>query len=108
MEIREEHRLLLKGMGLTEEDFELFDGQSVTYEYDERKGVRLYDPDYRTSYNEYIDIDGWSSWNREGDTFMTDMLKETLETVAEREKTGPGPDRDAISRALQKKFGKTD
>jgi hypothetical protein len=49
MEIREEHKALLKILGLKEEDFELFDDKFVRYEYDEEKGVRLYDPYYETS-----------------------------------------------------------
>ena len=63
MEIKKEHKELLKSLGLNEGDFDVFDGKYVTYEYDEHKGVRLYDPLYRTSYNEYIDVDGWSAWS---------------------------------------------
>ena len=75
MPVKEEHKSLLKSMGLTEEDFELFDGTHVRYEYDEGKGVRIHDPFYETSYDEYIGIDGWSSWSSEDDTFMHDILK---------------------------------
>lgn len=106
MDIKKEHKALLKGMGLGEEDFRLFDGRSVTYEYDDKKGVRLYDPDYLTSYDEYIDIDGWSAWSGEQDTFMTDIVTGAREKATEREKISPRPNQDEIARSLQKKFGK--
>jgi hypothetical protein len=68
MEISETHKKLLIDMGIREEDFSLFDGKTVTYEFDANKGVRLYDPYYSTSYTEYIDVDGWSSWSTENRT----------------------------------------
>jgi hypothetical protein len=67
MEINEGHRKALIALGIKEEDFRLFDGKTLTYEFDERRGVRLYDPYYHTSYTEYIDVDGWSSWSAEQD-----------------------------------------
>jgi hypothetical protein len=106
MEVKEEHKALLKGLGLKDEDFERFDGKFVRYEYDEKKGVRIYDPYYQTSYNEYIGIDGWSSWSEEQDTFMQDILKGTREEAEKREAVSPRPDQEQISEALQKKFGR--
>jgi len=88
MEIKDEHKTLLKTLGLKDEDFIRFDGKSVTYEFDWVKGVRLYDPDYETSYNEYIDVEGWSAWSSENDTFMGDILKGAWEEVERREKMG--------------------
>ena len=105
MEIKQEHKALLKGMGLKEEDFEQFDGQFVQYEFDEEKGVRLYDPYYRTSYDEYIDADGWSAWSSEKDTFMSNILKDARKKAEESEKISPKPTEEEISRSLQKKFG---
>jgi len=104
MKIDAAHKALLKGMGLCEEDFERFDGEYVRYEFDEEKGVRLYDPHYATSYNEYIGVDGWSAWSSENDTFMSDILKKTREEV-KRQKAEKAPlDREAVSEALKKKF----
>ncbi len=37
MEVKEEHKALLKSLGLDDEDFERFDGEFVRYEYDEKK-----------------------------------------------------------------------
>ena len=105
MEIKEDHKELLKGMGLKEEDFKLFDGKFVNYEYDDEKGVRIYDPYYRTSYNEYIGVDGWSSWSYEKDTFMSDILKGTKKEAARRDGPSPKPSQDEISQSLQEKFG---
>ncbi len=105
MRIDDKHKPLLKQLGLTEEDFEKFDGKFVTYEYDEIKGVRLYDPYYTTSYNEYIGIDGWSAWSSEKDTFMSDILKRA-EKKAEPSEGKTGPDsQDKVQDALKKKFG---
>ncbi|MBU2497930.1 MAG: hypothetical protein KKE57_03440 [Proteobacteria bacterium] len=106
MEIPTNHKGHLKKLGLTEEDFRLFDGQSVAYESDENKGVRLFDPYYRTSYNEYIDVDGWSAWSHEGDTFMSDILKEAKAEAERREKMSPKPTQEEIAERMQKKFGK--
>ncbi len=106
MEVKEEHKALLKTLGLNEEDFERFDGKFVRYEYDNKRGVRIYDPYYATSYNEYIGIDGWSAWSDENDTFMSDILKGTHEEVRQRETSSPKADPQEISEALEKKFGK--
>ena len=108
MEIKEEHKKFLKDLGLKEEDFEVFDGEYVRYEYDEEKGVRIYDPYYATSYNEYIDSDGWSSWSTENDTFMSDILRGAQIETQRREALSPKPDQEEIAEALQKKFGGTD
>lgn len=106
MEIKEEHKKLLKSMGLKEKDFERFDGKFVRYVFDKEKGVRLYDPYYRTSYNEYIDADGWSAWSSEKDTFMSNILKDARKKAEESEKISPKPTEEEITRSLQKKFGK--
>jgi len=106
MDIKEEHKALLKGMGLKEEDFERFDGKFVRYEFEEEKGVRLYDPYYRTSYNEYIDADGWSAWSSEKDTFMSNILKGARRRAQESEKMSPRPSEGEITQALKKRFGK--
>ncbi|MBW1783477.1 MAG: hypothetical protein JRL30_22380 [Deltaproteobacteria bacterium] len=106
MIVKEEHKALLKEVGLVDEDFELFDGEFVRYEFDEKRGVRIYDPYYTTSYNEYIGIDGWSAWSDEGDTFMSDILKKTHETIRLKEAAGPKASEKDISTALQKKFVK--
>jgi len=105
MEIKEEHKALLKGLGLKEEDFRRFDGKFLRYEYDEKKGVRIYDPYYSTSYNEYIGIDGWSAWSEEKDTFMSDILKKGETTARQRAPDKPKPDQEKITEDLQKKFG---
>lgn len=104
MKIDETHKTLLKEMGLVERDFERFDGKFVHYEFDEVKGVRIYDPYYMTSYEEYIGVDGWSAWSSENDTFMSDILKKTRETVAEKKAQGPAVDKEDVSEALRKKF----
>ena len=106
MEVKEEHKALLKTLGLGDKDFERFDGKFVRYEYDEKRGVRLYDPYYTTSYDEYIGIDGWSAWSDENDTFMSDILKGTNEKVRLKKASGPKTDQKEISEALQKKFSK--
>ena len=92
MEIKEEHKALLRSLGLKEEDFERFDGKFVSYEYDAKKGVRIYDPYYQTSYNEYIGIDGWSAWSEENNTFMADILKRSREGAHQTESIVPKPD----------------
>jgi hypothetical protein len=106
MEIKAEHKKLLKHLGLKEADFERFDGTCVTYEFDPVKGVRLYDPDYETSYDEYIDVDGWSAWSSEQNTFMRDILKGTREEVERREKMDRKLSQEALEESLEKKFGK--
>ena len=106
MEIKEEHKKLLEGMGLKEKDFDRFDGKFVRYEFDKEKGVRLYDPYYRTSYNEYIDADGWSAWSSENDTFMSNILKDARRKAEESEQRSPKPSGKEITQALKKKFGK--
>ena len=107
MEIKEEHKPLLKQLGLTDEDFPKFDGKWVKYEYDAEKGVRLYDPYYETSFNEYLDADGWSAWSSEQDTFMRDILKGVPDLVQKRKAVSPDPDPKEISEALRKKFDRT-
>lgn len=105
MRIEEKHKPLLRELGLTDEDFEKFDGKFVNYEYDEEKGVRIYDPYYTTSYNEYIGVDGWSAWSSEKDTFMSDILKGAQEKAKLAEQKSEGPAQDEIAEALKKKFG---
>jgi hypothetical protein len=106
MDVKEEHKPLLKILGLRDEDFERFDGEFVRYEYDEQKGVRIYDPYYETSYDEYIDIDGWSAWSIENDTFMGDILKKTHEHIQMIMRDRPKTNDKEIREALEKKFGK--
>lgn len=104
MRIRDKHKTLLKTLGLDDKDFERFDGKFVRYEYDEKRGVRIYDPYYETSYNEYIGIDGWSAWSDEKDTFMSDILKPTRDVLRRRGASGVKSDPKEISEALEKKF----
>jgi hypothetical protein len=104
MEIQETHKTLLRKLGLGDEDFAKFDGGFVRYEFDEARGVRLYDPYYRTSYGEYIGIDGWSSWSDENDTFMSDLLKGVHETVRRVAAKHERADLD-VEGALREKFG---
>ena len=106
MDVKEEHKPLLKILGLKDEDFERFDGEFVRYEYDEQKGVRIYDPYYETAYDEYIGIDGWSAWSSENDTFMSDILKKTHEQIQMAMKDRPKARDEDIREALEKKFGK--
>ena len=108
MEIKSEHKELLKKLGLKEEDFKLFDGKDVRYEFDEEKGVRIYDPYYVTSYNEYIASDGWSSWSSENDTFMSDILRDARQKAAEMENRSPRPEEEEIAQDLKTKFGEKD
>lgn len=108
IEIKPEHKELLKSLGLKEEDFKLFDGKEVRYEADEDKGVRIYDPYYLTSYDEYIASDGWSSWSCETDTFMSDILKDAKRKAAEAENRSSLPTDGEITQALQTKFGEKD
>ncbi len=83
MAIKEEHKELLRKMGLKDEDFKEFNGEKVKYEFDEKKGIRIYDPYNLTSYKGYIDVDGWSEWSSE-EPFVKDMhdiLKEKLKDI---------------------------
>lgn len=102
--IPEDHRSLLFELGLREEDLSLIDGRFVKYEFDPEKGVRLYDPYYRTSYNEYIDVDGWSAWSSEKDTFMSDITGPALELLREIESNNPKPDQKEIQTQLESRF----
>ncbi len=104
MEIKDEHKVLLKTLGLKEEDFDRFDGKFVRYEYDDVKGVRIYDPYCATSYSEYIGIDGWSAWSTEQDTFMSDILKGARDKARQSEGKGPRPEKGEIEEALRRKF----
>jgi hypothetical protein len=106
MNIDEKHKNLLKDLGLKEEDFSLFDGKTVTYEYDANKGVRIYDPYYSTSYSEYIDVDGWSSWSTEQDSFTSDILHQAKAEAERREKLSPKPTQEELARSIKVKFGK--
>jgi hypothetical protein len=106
MHIQEDHKALLRELGLGDKDFERFDGKFVKYEVDPENGVRIYDPYYRTSYNEYIGIDGWSAWSSEKDTFMSDILKGAREKALESETISAKPEHSEIADALERKFGK--
>lgn len=106
MQIKEEHKKLLLDMGLKEEDFRLFDGKSVSYEHDEKMGVRLYDPDYKTSYPEYIDVDGWSSWSGEMVSFERNIIPPAQAEANRRTEESPRPTQDELAEAIKKKFGK--
>ena len=106
MNIDEKHKELLKTMRIKEEDFILFDGSTVTYEFDAKKGVRIYDPYYSTSYSEYIDVDGWSSWSTEQDSFTSDILQEAKAEAERREKLSPKPTQEELARSIKIKFGK--
>jgi hypothetical protein len=104
MQVKEEHKALLRSLGLTDEDFAKFDGERVAYEFDGARGVRLYDPYYRTSYDEYIGIDGWSAWSSENDTFMSDIIEAAGGRLAGSETSGNRSGPGEISGALKKKF----
>jgi hypothetical protein len=108
MNIDEKHKKLLIALGIKQEDFSLFDGKTVTYEFDEKKGFRLYDPYYHTSYTEYIDVDGWSSWSTEQDSFTSDILLEAKAEAQRREKLSPKPTQKEIAHSIKMKFGKQD
>ena len=103
MEMNKEHRTLLLAMGLTEEDLRLMDGVQVSYEFDEKLGVRLFDPDSMTSYGEYIDIEGWSAWSSEDDTFIRPALDRAWKSFGEREKVPMSE--DEFARKMGAKFG---
>lgn len=102
MKIKEEHKALLKKMGLREEEFSLFDGEKVSYEFDPEKGVRIYDPYNYTSYKGYIDIDGWSTWSSE-DTFMDD-IKEVLEDKLKESELSSQKKQKIFEEHLKKRF----
>jgi hypothetical protein len=106
--IKEEHKGLLREIGLEEEDFALFDGKDVAYEFDEDKGIRLYDPYYATSYDGYIEVDGWSSWSSGRDTFMQDIQSKASPCPEGRQGAVSELDQEVITRALKKKFGSKD
>ena len=104
MEIKGEHKKLLLDLGLTQEDFKLFNGKDISYEYDEEKGVRLYDPNYQTSYPEYIDIEGWSSWSSEQIAFERNILPPAQAEAKRRAETSPKPTEGDLKEAFEKKF----
>jgi hypothetical protein len=106
MNIDETHKKFLIALGLKEEDFNLFDGKTVTYEFDGSKGVRIYDPYYSTSYKEYIDVDGWSSWSTEQDSFISNILHEAKAEAERREKLSPKPTQEELTHSIKVKFGK--
>lgn len=103
MEITNEHKALLVALGISEEDFEHFDGKWVSFEVDKDRGVRIYDPYYRTSYSEYIGIDGWSAWSSEKDTFMSDMIKSAGGSLAGPDASGNRSGSVEVPDALKKK-----
>ncbi|MFO7460592.1 MAG: hypothetical protein R6X07_08200 [Desulfatiglandales bacterium] len=104
MKIIDQHKKLLLDLGLKEEDFKFFNGKDVAYEYDEEKGVRLYDPNYQTSYPEYIDIDGWSSWSSEHFAFERNILPPAQAEARRRAEQSPRPSDEELGEAFQKKF----
>ena len=106
MEIKDEHRKLLLDMGLKEEDFKLFDGKDVSYEHDKEKGVRIFDPDCRTSYPEYIDVEGWSSWSTEQVPFETTIIPPAQAEAQRRAEASSRPTHEELTEAMKKKFGK--
>ena len=106
--IKEEHKALLREIGLKEDDFALFNGKDVTYEFDEERGVRIYDPYYATSYDGYIEVDGWSSWSSGQDTFMQDIQRKAAPYSEGRQGSVSKRDQEVITRALKKKFGSKD
>jgi hypothetical protein len=106
MEIKGEHRKLLLDMGLKEEDFNLFDGKGVSYEYDEEKGLRIFDPYCRTSYPEYIDVDGWSSWSSEQQPFESNIIPPAKAEAQRRAEASPRATHEELAEAMKKKFGK--
>jgi hypothetical protein len=106
MDIKDEHKMLLLKLGLKEDDFKLFNGKHVTFEFQEDKGVRLYDPYYQTSYSEYIGVDGWSAWSSEADTFISQVFTAAKQAAERREKMKPS--QEEFGSALEKKFPKND
>jgi hypothetical protein len=69
-------------------------------------GVRLYDPNCNTSYPEYIDIDGWSSWSSEQIAFEINILPPAQAEARRRAEVSPKPTDEELSEAFQNKFGK--
>jgi hypothetical protein len=103
MKIPEEHKELLRGMGITSEEFDHFDGNILTYEYDLHKGVRIYDPLHKTSTTHYIDIDGWTPWSNEEDDFMAQLFPRGLPERAQAVIDATGE--EAVEK-LKKKYEK--
>ena len=106
--IKEEHKVKLREMGLEEKDFALFNGKDVAYEFDEERGVRIYDPYYATSYDGYIEVDGWSSWSSGRDTFMQDIQRKASPYPEGRQGAVSELDQEVITQTLKKKFGSKD
>ena len=106
--IKEEHKEMLLEIGLQEKDFALFDGKDVAYEFDEERGVRIFDPCYATSYEGYIEVDGWSSWSSAHDNFMQNIQTKATSHSMEKKESPSGLDQDEITQALKKKFGSKD
>ncbi len=77
------YKELLRSIGVRDEEFELFDGRNLKYEYDPQKGVRLYDPLQKTSTDRYVGIDGWTSWSGEEDDFMATLFPDGRPKKAE-------------------------
>lgn len=103
--IKEEHKEKLLEVGLDDEDFALFNGNDVAYEFDEERGVRIYDPYYTTSYDGYIDVDGWSSWSSVQDNFMQNMQNKASNSHEVRQGPVSEGNQEVITQALKKKFG---
>jgi hypothetical protein len=61
---------------------------------------------YRTSYNEYIGLDGWSGWSTETDTFISEVFEAAKAEAEKREKISRGKSGEELAQALEKKFGK--
>jgi len=103
MDIPEKHKQILNHMGIDDNEFTLFDGKTVIYEYDHERGVRIYDPYYKTSTNRYIGVDGWTSWSSEDDEFLNQLFPNGPPRPAEAivEATG-----EKALKKLKEKFGK--
>jgi hypothetical protein len=106
--IKEEHKEMLREIGLEEKDFALFNGKDVAYEFDEERGVRIYDPYYATSYEGYIEVDGWSSWSSAQDTFMQNIQRKIPSDSRKKQEAVSESDHEVITQALKKKFGSKD
>ncbi len=101
MNIPEKDRRILQSLGVQGDEFSLFDGVNLTYESDPEKGIRLYDPYYRTSCTLYIAVDGWTSWSGEDDRFMEQLFPEGLPSRPSDEETRLSP---AQVEELKKKY----